>query len=52
VDHEEFTDEFRERAGTVSLDETEAVVRAHLGALRGASPGTRQTGSPPTCRKN
>jgi hypothetical protein len=36
----------------VSLDETEAVVRARLRALRGASPGTRLTGSPPTCWKN
>jgi len=52
VNHEEFTDEFRERAGPVSLDETEALVRAHLGALRGASLGMRPTGSPPTCRKN
>jgi len=52
VDHEEFTDEFRERAGPVSLDETEVLVRDHLGALRGASPWTRPTCSPPTCRKN
>lgn len=52
MDHEELTDEFRERVGHVSLDETEAVVRTHLGALGGASPGTWPTGSPSTCRKN